>query len=157
MKRILFTLIAIALMAAPVFAAEVACTQGTAEKTIIDASSGNQVRLIKVTWTSDAGGELDGTDNCDVTINGYIHQVITDPHATAPTTLYDIAFLSSVGGDVMGTALSNRSATVTEVAYPLASAVVVEPYVNGNISIEIDAAGNAKKGTIYIYVRQDRK
>ena len=85
----------------------------------------------------------------------YLFFMITNPGATAPTTLYDITLLDSDGIDMAGGVLANRSATVSEEAIPLlASGVSGDRIVNGALDVTITAAGNAKIGELKLWFRK---
>ena len=75
----------------------------------------------------------------------------TDPGATAPTTLYDITLVNANGRDVMGGALADRSATVTEDTMPLKNGNYTVVHNDGLLTITVTAAGNSKTAEILIY------
>lgn len=80
-------------------------------------------------------------------INGYVWMVVTDPGSTAPTASYDITLLDAQGVDIMSGNLADRSATVTEQAYPTR----IRP-VNGKLTLTIsNNSANGATGDVYIY------
>jgi len=87
----------------------------------------------------------------DEDITGWILIVETDPGATAPTTLYDIVLNNSNSRDVMGGALANRSATVTEAVLPLQNGNYTAVFNEGPLTIQVTAAGNSKTAELLIY------
>ena len=104
------------------------------------------VRSVTWTWTSDASGDVNGTDT--KALSGKVLRWVTNPGATAPTTLYDVAVNDVDGVDLAAGVLANRSATVTESAYPAAG---TSHAFNGALSLVVSAAGNAKDGTLTMY------
>ena len=110
------------------------------------------VRLLQISYTTGSNGDA-GLFTCITNqyVNGWILYVETDPGATAPTTLYDIDLDNDNGRDVMGGALDDRSATVTEGTRPLdrGNYQVVENY--GFLTIQVTAAGSSKTAEILIY------
>ena len=106
------------------------------------------VKKIKFEWTSSAGGAADA-----VTTNAYsgvLERLITIPGAggSAPTTLYDVVVNDDAGDALMG-AGANLSATVTEQV--LASSL--GSVANDLLTLAVTNAGNAKTGTVVIYLR----
>ncbi len=157
MKKILLIIIAALVVGSPAMLFAASCTQGTLVLTRPEVvAEESWITIIKGVWTSDADGEVDGTTGCQITINGYVMQVVTDPSATAPTTLYDIVLLDEFGVDVMGGSLANRSATATEQAVTLIGGVAMPRFVNGIVALEVDNAGAAKIGDFYIYIYREK-
>lgn len=74
------------------------------------------VHRLEIEWTAHTDGLY--TSFTTRAINGVIMGVLTDPGSTAPASNYDITLKNSYGLDVMGGALANRSATVTEYIEP---------------------------------------
>tara|TARA_Y100000310_G_scaffold333073_1_gene409890 strand:+ start:2088 stop:2450 length:363 start_codon:yes stop_codon:yes gene_type:complete len=106
------------------------------------------VKKIKAEWTSDASGDVSGNSTTNF-YNGKLIMVATDPHATAPTDNYDIVLNDSDSIDLAQGNLANRDTADTEyVAEANLGAVV-----NSKITPVVSNAGNAKRGTIYIYLR----
>ena len=81
-----------------------------------DHSALGGIHKLEISWTA----HTDGTYTSFPTraINGVIMGVLTDPGSTAPQTLYDITLKNTYGLDIMGGALADRSATVTEYIEP---------------------------------------
>ncbi len=48
----------------------------------------------------------------------YLYMVETTPSSTNPTALYDITILNDNSVDIMSGTMANRSATLSEIAYP---------------------------------------
>ena len=106
------------------------------------------VKLIKCAWTSDASGVVSGTASSKV-YDGQVLELVTVPSATAaPTDLYDLTVLDDNSLDALAGTGANRSATNTE--YVVASLGTV---ASSKLTITIAAAGAAKQGTVYIWVR----
>jgi len=85
----------------------------------------------------------------------YLFLIVTNPSATAPTTLYDITLVDDEDLDIAGGVLANRSATVTEQEVPkLGSTVYGDRIVDGGLTVTIAAAGDAKIGDVILYFRR---
>jgi hypothetical protein len=87
-----------------------------------------------------------------VTTNKYtgeIVRLVTDPGATAPTANYDITILDEDGIDVLVGAGADRSATATEQVLGSSLGIIF----NTTLTLEIATAGDAKNGTVYLYIK----
>jgi hypothetical protein len=102
----------------------------------------------------------DGTVSQAITIRGTIVRVVTDPGATAPTTLWDITCPDANGVDLFAAQGADRSATVTEhfvpgVPFKDGTTAGLAPVVYmGTATLTITNAGNAKNGTVIVYVQK---
>ncbi len=105
------------------------------------------LKKIKWSWTSTAGGAADLVTA--ETYSGLVQTLVTDPGATAPTTLYDITITDADGIDVLAGAGADRSATATE--YVLAASL--GGCVDSVLTLNVTNAGNAKAGDVYLYIR----
>lgn len=107
------------------------------------------VKLCKIAWTSDASGDVSGHTSSQV-YDGRVIYAATIPDPThAPTTLYDIVVNDDQGVDICDGALIDRSATDAEyINEPALGAVAYS-----KLTPIVENAGNAKKGTIYLYIR----
>uniref|UniRef100_A0A6M3XKN4 Uncharacterized protein n=1 Tax=viral metagenome TaxID=1070528 RepID=A0A6M3XKN4_9ZZZZ len=113
--------------------------------TITYSTPGAHIKWAKWAWTSDASGDVSGTDT--KSLDGKALSWVTNPDGTdVPTTLYDIVVNDADGADVAAAGLANRSATAGE-------KVNADPpqAFNGALSLVVAAAGNAKKGTLTMY------
>lgn len=115
--------------------------------------------IIELGWTSDdATGAVEAATNAAVTkiVTGkWLLQAQTKPTSggTAPTDNYDIVLNDDLSMDVMGGTLANRSSTLTQVALPYPGSLTYAPVpVKGALTLSITNAGNAKKGTVYLYL-----
>ena len=109
---------------------------------------GDGFTVYKLAWLSDDGA---GTVSLPFTLrSGRLSQVKTVPSATAvPTNLYDLTILDSDSADILQGDGADLSSTVA--AW---SAQTNEPYLEGGTyTFTIAAAGNAKGGIVYLYVR----
>lgn len=107
------------------------------------------VKKIKAEWTSD---DTLGTVSGETTnpFSGRIMGAITVPDGVAvPTNLYDIEVQDADGIDVALGALANRSNVNTEFVAEASMAGIA----NDKITVAIAAAGNSKKGTLYLFIR----
>jgi hypothetical protein len=141
--RLALSLVLLVAVVAPLTAAAV----GT---NVITEETFGSIRKIKCAWVSDAAGNVSGTLTLGA-YNGAIERLVTVPSGggTAPTTLYDITILDEDGTDVLMGAGADRSATVTEQVQRTSLGVVA----NDRLELRIANAGNAKQGTVYLYLR----
>jgi hypothetical protein len=109
----------------------------------------SSVKKIKAAWTSDdTTGAVSGTTTYPY--GGKLIGAITVPDGVAaPSANYDIAVNDDDSVDVALGALANRSDTDTEYVAEASMAGVA----NSKLTIAITAAGNSKKGTVYLYIR----
>jgi len=109
------------------------------------------------TWTSDASGNVSGTDTGRIT--GEILRVVTNPGATAPTDNYDVVITDADGVDVLGGTGADRDTTSSEQFVPVIQTVVGSNtygstvFVDSVLSLSITNAGNAKQGVVTMYLR----
>lgn len=118
---------------------------------ITDTSSSvnaiGQITKHSIAWTSDAGGAVSG--NTISVQAGRLRQVKFIPDGTtAPTDLYDVTLLDADGADVLVGNGANQSATVAAWYLP-ANPIFIDA---GDLTPTIANAGNAKKGTIILYI-----
>lgn len=107
------------------------------------------VKKIIFAWTSDdaAGTATKTTDN--VFAGKLIHFVTIPDAVAAPTDNYDITITDADGTDVLIGAGANRDTANTEqVASDLLGAVA-----GSKLTLNVAAAGNAKEGTVILYIR----
>jgi hypothetical protein len=110
------------------------------------------VKKITFEWESEDGGDDAGKASAATTYayNGTIERLVTVPDATdAPSENYDVAVLDEDGVDVLMGAGANRHASNTEQVGRANLGVVA----NDKLTLLITDAGNAKKGTVYLYLR----
>ncbi len=105
-------------------------------------------RILTINW---AGSASDGTVTAyivdpfitDQLQQYYIYLVCTVPGNPNPTTLYDITLTDQDNIDMMGGALANRSATLTECVVPVIdSANVIRAGRPLNGSMKVNITGN---------------
>ena len=120
--------------------------------------NGSDVVKHTFTWVSDSGGAA--TVASDIAISGQIVRVVIIPSGTAaPTTLYDMTLTDSNSVDVLAGQGANLSATVTANVCPGTplkdgtTVSVVPMVVDSVLTLNITNAGNAKAGTVIVYVR----
>lgn len=108
---------------------------------------GEGVLKISLAWVSDASGDVSGTPT-SIFVKGEVRRVVTVPSGTAaPTVNYDVTILDDSGLDILAGAGADRSATVAE------QALLSNTLVNDELDLVVANAGNAKEGTVHIYVR----
>ncbi len=107
--------------------------------------------LKKITWawTSTAGGAASEVTTYPYT--GSIERMVTVPAAAggAPTDDYDITITDEDGVDVLSGAGSNRDTANTEQV----AAANLGAVANDKLTLNVSNAGNAKSGTVILYVR----
>lgn len=106
------------------------------------------VKLIKFAWTSDdAAGTATGTTTEYYT--GKILGLATDPGSPAPTDDYDITVTDGNSLDVLiGSGADRDTANIEYVKEADLCAVVAS-----QLTINVSAAGNAKQGVAYLFIR----
>jgi len=105
------------------------------------------IKKIKFAWTSSAGGAADATTVAG--FSGAIERLVTVPDGTdVPTDNYDVVVNDEDGNDVLMAAGQNRSSTVTQQVLASSLGVVA----NDKLTLGVTNAGNAKKGTVYLYL-----
>jgi hypothetical protein len=107
------------------------------------------VKKIKFVWVCDASGNADGaTSN---TYNGSCMRLVTVPAGggSAPTDNYDVVINDDDTTDVLMGAGANRDTANTEQVLGTSLGVVA----NDKLTLAVTNAGNAKGGTVYLYLR----
>ena len=118
----------------------------TGTVTLTQTTAIGRVKKFKLEWTSTAGGAA--SDVTTVPVYGRVVALVTIPDAVAvPTVSYDVTVTDAEGYDVMQGAGANRSDTATETAVPTAYSVAF-----GMLTIAVANAGDAKSGTVVLYV-----
>lgn len=119
MKKSIRTVFAALVLGAFLIIPILSYATGTVTYTVKDPLAGvSRVITFSVTGDSAAGTVPNTSTTVGETAGYWLCAMETDPGATAPTALYDITILSANGADLLGGAGANRSATVTEIAYP---------------------------------------
>ena len=117
---------------------------------VVTTSRAGLISKYSIAWTSDAAGAV--TEN-DVALKaGQIVQVVCTPGATTPTNDYDVTLTQEDGeDDLLGGGGADCSNTLTKiVGLDRANLPIWVPA--GNYWPTVAAAGNAKTGTIDIYM-----
>lgn len=113
---------------------------------------------IKLDWTSDAAGAVNGTK---VRVRGRLANVVFIPGTggTQPSASYDIVLNDEAGFDVLsgkGANLSNSVITRISPAVPHTDAVptvgVGDVYVDEELELQVSNAGASKTGSVWLYV-----
>jgi hypothetical protein len=119
---------------------------GTVTSTAVTHTS---IRKLVFAWTSAAGGEADGVSS--VALDGQLVGLTTIPAAggAAPTDNYDVRLLDADGHDVLLGAGLNRDTADTEHVSGASLAAVA----GSALTLEVRNAGDAKQGTVIVYVR----
>jgi hypothetical protein len=112
--------------------------------TVAREDLGRGIEKITFSWLSDASGDADAGV---AAVYGHIRRVVTNPGAAAPTDNYDIILNDADGVDVLAAGLGNRDTANSEQIFPdLGTAVA------GDLTLVVSSAGNAKNGTVVLYV-----
>jgi len=112
------------------------------------------LRVVEIHWASDASGDA---KIAQLPIAGLIDRLVTVPDSfAAPTTLYDITLTDTLGFDLAGGLLANRSATATEAVWPFrataASARHQETLSPCCGQLTVSNAGASKSGVVAAYI-----
>jgi len=120
------------------------------------SSGGERDYVYQLSWTAAADGSLTSVTT-EESIDGYVYMVVTDPGTTAPQALYDLTLTDAYGLDIMGGALADRSATVTQQAFPaLLTGVYGSRRVNGRLTLNLTNNNvNAATGVVDIFFYRD--
>ena len=105
------------------------------------------VKLVKFAWTSSAGGAADATTS--KVFDGDVALLATDPGATAPADNYDVVVNDANGIDVLAGGGADRDTANTEFVQGTSLGMVA----NSKLTLAVTNAGNAKEGTVYVYIR----
>ena len=153
MKKLLIALVAFALISAVAFGA----WAGTGTVVITRQPITDNVYYIKFAWisASNVASDTYGDGVTEKVWPGYLMFAITDP-GTTPTASYDITITDAYSADVMGGVLADRSNSTTEQAHPNIGSGYDDRYVHGTLTLNVSAAGDAKTGDVYLYIRRDR-
>lgn len=122
---------------------------GTAVVTGSKIACAGEVKKYSILWTSSAGGAVSA--NPFAVIKGRIVQARFTPSGggTAPSDNYGVAVNDDSGADVLKGGGAARSATVTSIV-TLNPPVLIDSV---NLDVVVSAAGNAKQGTVDLYVQ----
>jgi hypothetical protein len=114
------------------------------------SGNGREVEKVSVAWTSDASGNADGSIT---NLYGFLVKYVTDPDGTAaPTDLYDMTLVDENSVDALAGSGADRSATLNQQVYPVASGAQTPVFLCGTHTFTIANAGNAKSGVAVFYL-----
>lgn len=121
----------------------------------VTRSDGETIRHVRLVWTSDAAGAVSGTT---VHASGEIVRVVFVPGAggVQPTDLYDATIEDADGLDVLAGKGANLSNANKSQIVPLVgdgTTTAERVAVSGTLELKVAAAGNAKSGTVVVYLR----
>ena len=108
------------------------------------------VKYVQWTWTSDASGDMSGTDT--KTLSGVVLRWATNPSSTAPDANYDIVVNDDDGIDLAAGGLANRHTSSSEQVLTGGDAKDGAAFI-GKLSLVVSNAGNAKIGQLRMYYR----
>jgi len=114
----------------------------------IDYNETKTVKTVTWEWTSDASGDVSGTDT--KILNGIPLRFVTNPGSTAPTDDYDIVINDPDSVDIASGGLGNRDTSTSEQFIPGGDADPGAAF-EGVLSLVVSNAGNAKEGKLVMY------
>jgi len=111
------------------------------------SGTGRESEIVQIDWLSDSSG------NADVSVNlyGFLVKAVTDPGVAAPTANYDITIVQN-GVDAAAGLLIDRHTTTSEQVYANVTGAAVPIWLCGDHTFTVANAGNAKNGTVYLYL-----
>lgn len=117
--------------------------------TAVFEESHSSPKKVKWTWTSGAGGTV--TKETTEAYSGVIERLVTVPGTAGdqPDDNYNVVINDQDDTDVLMGAGATRDELVTEQV--LASSLGC--MASDKLTLSIDSAGNAKSGTVYLYIR----
>jgi hypothetical protein len=154
MKKTFLILLALTLIPTMVFAA--AGSWGTPVPLIV--ADGGAFKTWSITFTASADNGTIPNYTTTATdqkfMKGYwLFYVETDPGSTGPTADYDIVINSASGYDIMGGALADRSATVTQRAFADLSNIKHSPPIDGALTVAVsNTTANSATCTIKFWL-----
>ena len=111
----------------------------------------NETKFVKTVtweWTSDASGDVSGTDT--KVLHGIPLRFVTNPGSTAPTDDYDIVINDADSVDIASGGLGNRDTSTSEQFIPGGDSDPGAAF-EGVLSLVVSNAGNAKQGKLVMY------
>jgi hypothetical protein len=116
------------------------------------------INCLRFAWTSDASGNASASRDF---VSGQIVRAVFIPGSggVQPTNAYDITITDDDSRDVLqaqGADLSNSAASEVSPGTPLKDGTttsVVPKAVCGALTLNVSNAGNAKSGTVVLYLR----
>ena len=119
---------------------------------VTTADRGDNVTEYLIAWTSDAAGAV--TENPVAVKSGKIIGVKFIPSAvTAPSAAYDVTVIDGESVDMVTGLGANLSATASTRPVPLVNSTEKLFFEGGNLTPTVANAGNAKLGTIILWVQ----
>lgn len=127
---------------------------GTVVATVTEVAGSGGVTKYSLAWTSDASGDVSANS---VTVKaGTLVGVAYTPGSggSQPSAAYDVTMTCDdhTGTDVLGGTGANLSNSSATHALPLAGTYHRQWLHGGGLTLVVAAAGNAKSGTVDLYV-----
>lgn len=116
----------------------------------ITYSDHETVKYVQWSWTSDASGDVSGTDT--KVLSGVALRYATNPGSTAPTDDYDIVINDEDSIDIAAGGLADRDTSNSEQLLTGGDAKDGAAFM-GVLSLVVSNAGNAKAGVLRMYYR----
>ena len=128
-------------------------------ETIHKQGTPNDTLKLTMTWLGDASGDYtESTDDTNFMTES-ITKVLSGRDLvycqTVPGTVdetYDVTVTDANSQDLFGGGMSGRSATLTESEFAFDGATYGSRVVDSALAITIASAGNAKTGTVILYL-----
>lgn len=125
-----------------------------------DGSINNPIELRTWTWTSDASGNVSGLSTH--AIRGLLVNVSFQPGTggAQPTDGYNVAITDNAGVDILnGKGASLSQTTATRIVPALTMTDGTTPSIGpvllyDDVSLNVSGAGNAKSGTVRLYIKR---
>lgn len=126
------------------------------------------VRSVTLAWTSDASGNVTyaltgggAAGSPGAQISGYLERVVFVPGTGGdqPTNLYSVTLKDANGIDMLagqGASLANNANTHVKPSVPMKDGTTTSTApiaLDDVLTLGVSAAGNAKQGTVILYVR----
>lgn len=108
------------------------------------------IKYVQWAWTSDASGDVSGTDT--KVVAGAALRYATNPGSTAPTDDYDIVINDEDSIDITAGGLADRDTSNSEQLLTGGDAKDGAAFM-GKLSLVVSNAGNAKEGVLRMYYR----
>ncbi len=109
---------------------------------------GKGVTLVKFDWVSETQS---ATGTTEFAYSGKVLELVTDPGSAAPSDNYDVDIVDSDGVDVLAGQGQNRHTTTTQYVVD-SDSTPLGVVCDSILTLNIGTAGDAKTGTVYLYL-----
>jgi len=121
---------------------------------VTTVDKGQSVTEYKLAWTSDASGDVSGADGQFSLMRGLVWAVkfVPGTGGNQPTDLYDVKLNDADTVDLIVATGDNLSNSTSSRNIPHKNNLPMF-FEGGTVTLVVANAGNAKKGTVYIYMQ----